>query len=144
MTDSKFSKTEQEVLDTILELLVDLEPESTEEVDAELRAAELDPQAMSSHIENIVQAALVKSPFNWRVQEREKIEQERHRYSLSKSQRKTASRVEAINRIQQLSTHYGVQFAGLHHRNLENASDEDLISLLNQLEFLADAQQEEE
>jgi len=85
MTNLKLSKTEQNLLDAIIEMLVNVEPETPAEVDAELRAMGLDPDDMSERIEGVVKNVWATSPLNWRVQERRKIKAERERYHRSKS-----------------------------------------------------------
>lgn len=144
MKNTKLSKEEQELLDAVIELLVDTEPETPAELDADLRDMGFDPDAMAARIEAAVQEAWATSPYNWRVRERGKIERERERYRKSKIA--PASGLSAAKkRLQQLLDQHGPQLATAHRNlNLDDISDEDVASLLHQYEFLTDDELEEE
>ena len=142
MRNEGLSKDEQELLDAIIELLVNTEPETPADLDDELREMGYDPDAMTAKIEAVVQDAWAKSPYNWRVRERKKIEKERKRYRRSKT-RPASSLNEARRRLQQFIERHGPQLATA-HRNLDEISDEDVASLLQQYEFLTHDKSEEE
>lgn len=142
MKEKRLSNNNNKLLDAILDSFIDLDPTTPEEIDNELLSIGLNPDEMDERIENIVRDALARSPFNWRVKERVKIEEERRRYRQVEQQERL-SRADIVYQIQQLFSKHGGQFAAA-HRNLNEVSDEDLASLLSQLKFLSDAEHEEE
>lgn len=145
MKNSKVpNKKEQELLDAIIEMLVDTEPETAAELDAELRNMGFDPEALTSKIEAVVEEVWATSPHNWRFQERKKIEGERKRYEQSKLSQ-DSSVVNKRQRLQGLLSQHRPQFAAAHRNlNLDEVSDEDVASLLHQYEYLTNDALEEE
>lgn len=124
---------QQDLLDTLNNLLADIDPDTPEETDEVIRSAGIDPDAYAAKIEELAQNALAK-------QARLQIENARQKYDSRKTAQ-AGNRQSLIQQIQermsQLSARNRMVFA--HHRNLESASDADLQSLLDDLSFLVDS-----
>lgn len=116
--------------------------EPIESVDEELREFGYDSVALGSQIEALAQRALAESQLNWRNQARHEIDAARNK--LDRFERATPDhqqdRSSLLNAIQHLLKKLGSQDSQLvpaHFRNFNSASDQDLVSLLQELEFLA-------
>lgn len=137
MQDPKPPTTEADLLRAAADLFDAVEAESPEDADTVLRAAGLDPTAVASRILDAVRKAAEQSSLNWRNQEQAML-RERSRLEAVGSPKAT-TRQNLIAAIQRLASVGGrrTQELILAHRNLEQATDEDLATLLTELEYLA-------
>jgi hypothetical protein len=130
--------TEEELVHTFADLFDEVGPETPEEVDAILREGGHDPDTIAARMKSIAERALARSPLNWRNRAQQELEAER-----TKLDRVTPvarhDRSEIIAAIQQLLSRLQAhQLAPAHaYRNFDQATDEDLASLLAELEYLA-------
>lgn len=141
MAKRKPARTNKDVVDAFTRLFNEIEPETEEEIDTILREAGLDPDELASRMQVFAEKALVESPLNWRNQVDQLHEEQSRLARLSSSL--PLSRQEIIAAIQSLLARIpGDQSARAfaHYRNLEQTTDEDLSSLLDELRYL-DAQQ---
>ncbi len=142
MSERNPLKTDEELARALDELFDEIPPPKTpEEVDAVLREAGFDPHEVATRMEALAERALANSPLNWRNRDQEMEEARTQLGRPSSIPRRTRS--EILTAIQQILTQLGGEQRELvtaHFRNLEQATDEDLASLLAELEFLADQQ----
>jgi len=144
-------------IETEAQLLVALErfftnisqSEPIEAIDEELREYGYDPKALGSQIEVLAKRALANSQLNWRIQARQEIDAAKEK--LNRFEYMTpdhhSDRSFTLNAIQQLLRKLGSQDSQLvpaHFRNFDSASDQDLLSLLQELEFLASSHENHE
>jgi hypothetical protein len=129
--------TEEELVHAFADLFDEVGPETPEEIDAALREEGHDPDTIAARMKSVAERALARSPLNWRNRAQQELEAER-----SKLDKVTPilrrGRGEIIAAIQQLlsrlQTH---QLAPAYaYRNFDQATDEDLSSLLAELEYL--------
>lgn len=129
--------TEEELVHAFADLFNEVEPETPEEIDAVLREGGHDPDTIAARMKSIAERALARSPLNWRNRAQREVEAER-----SKLDKVTPivrrGRGEMITAIQQLLSRLQAhQLAPAHaYRNFDQATDEDLASLLAELEYL--------
>lgn len=129
MTGPNRNRTDRFV-DTLFKLLADIEPESPEDVRAAIESVGIDPDDYARKIEKLAADTL-------KNQTRNEIEAARRQYDMQKSKRRR-SRSTIVERIEEVFRLYpGIkQRLGLAYRNLGTTSDEDLQSLLDDLEYL--------
>jgi hypothetical protein len=129
--------TEEELVHTFADLFDEVEPDTPEEVDAVLQEGGHDPDTIAARMKSIAERALARSPLNWRNRAQREVEAER-----SKLDKVTPivrrGRGEMITAIQQLLSRLQAhQLAPAHaYRNFDQATDDDLASLLAELEYL--------
>jgi hypothetical protein len=129
--------TEEELVHAFADLFDEVGPETPEEIDAVLREGGHDPDTIAARMKSIAERALARSPLNWRNRAQQELEAER-----TKLDRVTPvarhDRSEIIAAIQQLLSRLQAhQLAPAHaYRNFDQATDEDLSSLLAELEYL--------
>ena len=131
-------ETSEDLVRAFASLFDELEPETPEEIDTVLREAGFDPDELGARMKAAAERALNDSPLNWRSRAQRELEDERARIA-STTPDLLRSRKDIIDAIKQLVGQLGNQVAYA-HRNLESASDEDLASLLADLEYLASQQ----
>lgn len=137
MSEHKRDRTDKELFGAINQLFSEVEPETPEEIDAVIKAVGYDPKSFAARMETVAKQFAAKSPLNWRNKARTELDLERKRLELHTASRKrTGNDLRA--RIQNLLAQFGGRpdMAFAHHRNLDTASDEDLESLLEELEYL--------
>ncbi len=136
MNSRKPPATEVELMHTLIELFNEVEPESEEEVDEVIREAGFDPKDVGTRIKKAANLALANSPLNWRNRGQE-IAKERSRLAAAKPER-PASRAGLLAAIQEKLTQFGGNQPALMtaYRNLDEATETDLASLLDQLDYL--------
>lgn len=143
MKKRKPIETETQLLAALEQFFTNVsESEPIEAVDEELREYGYDSVALGSQIEALAQRALAESQLNWRNQARYEIDSARDK--LDRFERAAPDhqqdRSSLLNAIQQLLKKLGSQDSQLipaHFRNFDSTSDQDLLSLLQELEFLA-------
>ena len=142
MSERKPPATEEELARSFAHLFDATEPETPEEIDTTLREAGYDSGQVVVRMRSIANRALEASPLNWRNRARQEVEEARTQRS---AHRPTPSRrrVDIINTIEQLLARLQGRQVRLatHFRNFDQAADEDLASLLDDLEYLAEQQQ---
>ncbi|MHB0874468.1 MAG: hypothetical protein ACYC5O_00335 [Anaerolineae bacterium] len=136
--------TDDELLRAIAHFLSPVEPMSDDEADAILLENGLDPEAVGARMKAAADAALARSPYNWRTQARQQLNVARAAREGAKRRLKL-NRQELLDSIQQLLLAGGREqrVAHAYYRNLTEATDEDLESLLMDLESLSPGQVEE-
>jgi hypothetical protein len=129
--------TEEELVHAYADLFNEVEPETPEEIDAVLREGGHDPDSIAARMKSIAERALARSPLNWRNRAQQELEAEKRKLdSVTPIVRRR--RGEMITAIQQLlSRLHAHQLAPTHaYRNFDQATDDDLASLLAELEYL--------
>lgn len=132
-------ETEKELAAAFDDLFDEIpQPETQEEIEATLRSAGYNPSAVGARMEAIAMEALANSPLNWRNRASQEMAEARAQFSNFSSTLRE-SRSEITTRIQKLLALVGgeKQMVGAYYRNLDTTSDNDLASLLAELEFLA-------
>jgi hypothetical protein len=129
--------TEEELVHAFADLFDEVEPETPEEVDATLREGGHDPDSIAARMKSVAERALARSPLNWRNRAQQELEAEKRKLdSVTPTVRR--GRGEMITAIQQLLSRLQAhQLAPAHaYRNFDQATEEDLASLLTELEYL--------
>lgn len=142
MTKKKPLETSEEFANTLADLFNETEPETPEEIEAILREAGYDPAQLAIEMQAFAEQALKNSPLNWRNRAQQELTAARSHFESTLS-RVSRSRSELIDAIQQLLQQVGSQSqpALAHFRNFEAATDDDLASMLEELEYLKSQQQ---
>lgn len=142
MTKKKPLETSEEFVNALTDLFNEIGPETPEEVEAILREAGYDPAKLAAEMQAFAEQSLKNSPLNWRNRAQQELTAARSHFESTLS-RVSRSRSELIEAIQQLLQQVGgqPQQALAHFRNFESASDDDLASMLEELEYLKSQQQ---
>ena len=121
---------QERLLNCLYALLADIELNYPEDVHAIIESVGIDPDSFGKRMEKLARQTL-------REQAGDEIEAARREYDKKKTAR-LGSRVSILERIEEIFRQYPgtKQRLGLAHRNLENVSDGDLQSLLDDLEYL--------
>jgi len=144
MDEKKLPETYSDLSNAFLELFDTALPNDADEIDAFLRELGFDPVEVGANIRGLAEEALASSPLNWRVQAARELEAERARFDNLTGAKKL-SRSEILAQMQALLSRVGAEHGLVTaHRNLEEASDEDLASLLDELLYLVSPEQQEE
>lgn len=134
MSEHKPPKTDKELAQAIDELFDEIPPPQTpDEVDAIIQEAGYDPDEFATRMQTLVEQASANSPLNWRNQS-ERLEKERKKLSTS-SVTSPLTRSKIIESIQQILSQQP-QWA-THYRNLDETTDDDLLSWLEELRYLS-------
>src|SRR5712691_2596205 len=144
MSERRPPATEDELIRAFTDLFDAVEPETPEEIQTTLRDTGYDPDSVAARMQAIVARAIENSPLNWRNRAQEELESEKARLETMASPQ-PHNRADIINSIKQLLTgllHPQFELA-THFRNFDRATDEDLVSLLADFEYLV-AQQHEQ
>lgn len=142
MKPRKAPATDEELVNAFNDLFNEVEPETNDEMDAVLRQAGHDPEEIATRMRQIADRAIERSPLNWRNKFPDEIEIEKSRLAafLPNVHMRRDEIIEAIrNKLAKLSGR--TNRLGFAHRNFETASDDDLRSLLSELEYLESNQQ---
>lgn len=137
MAKRKSTPTNEELIDAFTDLFNAVEPETPEEIDAVLSESGLDPDDVAARMRAFAQKAIEASPYNWRNQA-DSLREEQERLARRSSDLRL-SREEMMRTIESLTTGLGRgqrARAAAYYRNLEEATDEDLASLLDELRYL--------
>jgi hypothetical protein len=133
---NKKNKTNKDHLSNLLSFM-DANDEPSYDANQLLTEAGFNPDEVGKKFQNIANQSMAESPHNWRNRAHVAHKNAKEEYQKTKSVQKTKnSRTELIEAISALLSQHNlrVSFA---HRNLTDQSDEDLESLLHQLEFIA-------
>jgi hypothetical protein len=142
MTKRKRIETSEDLVHILADLFNEVSPETSEEIDDELRKAGYDPDEVAERMKSVAERAIANSPFNWRNQEQE-LAGERARLEHS-TLPPGKNRMQLIEAIKQLLAQLGgnAKLIQAYYRNFEEMSDEDLASLQSELEFLISQQRD--
>ena len=132
---SRGIQTVEDFVHAFNEFLDEEDPMTPEEVDAELREAGYDPEEVGARMQAVAERALAESPWNWRSQARKELENERARLE-STATLVPQDKAALIEAIQKLMSRFGGQVSYA-YRSLETETVEDLVGLLEELEYLA-------
>jgi hypothetical protein len=138
MSDRRSPETYEELFRAFTDLFNETEPEDPEEVNALLREAGYDPDEVAARMQAIAEQALASSPLNWRNRARQQLSEAAAQFENFVPTPR-GSRSEIMAAIKQIIAQLGgpqSQPVAAHFRNFEEASDEDLASLLSDLEYL--------
>lgn len=140
MKKHKAVETDQDLINALADLFDEVNKNATfseEEVDITLREAGYDPEQVVKNMQTIADQALANSPLNWRNRAPKELKEAKAKLQAMSTDR-PLNKVELKKSIQQLLDQLSnpQKQAFAHFRNFESMSDEDLASLLNELEFL--------
>ena len=144
MSERRPPTTEDELIRAFTDLFEALEPETSEEIHTTLRDAGYDPNSVAARMQAIAARAIENSPLNWRNRAQKEFESEKTRLETTASSepRNRAGIIDAIKQL--LVGGAGQQFElAAHFRNFDQATDEDLASLLADLEYLVAQQRQQ-
>ncbi len=149
MNNNKRIETEEQLLQALEEFFCDVtEDESIEDIEKELRDLGYDPGKLEQKGIEISIRHLTNSPLNWRNTAEQAIKTARVRLDETKSQElQNLDRASLISEIQKILDTLGRKDSKLipaHFRNFETASESDLLSILNQLQYLKSNKKNEE
>ena len=141
-------ETEQELLKALEKFVYDVsEDEPIENIDAELQNLGYDPHAIGAKFQEIARQALADSPLNWRNKAPEVSEARDKLELISKPKSMELDKPSLIEAIKQSLRNLGYKDLSLvptMYRNFEQATESDLISLLQQLEYLSSKSEQKE
>ena len=144
MTERRPPATEDELVRAFADLFNEMAPETPEEIQAALRAAGYAPERVAARMQAVADRAIANSPFNWRHRARQEMAEESARRAAIEPAL-PRSRGDLLHAIRQFLTQIQgspVELAA-HFRNFDRATDEDLVSLLADLEYLAAQQRKQ-
>jgi hypothetical protein len=134
---NKINKTYKDYLSNLLSFLDAKEESSEYDVDQVLTDAGYKTDEVGKRFQFIANQSMARSPNNWRNRALIAHESAKKDYLQKNSTKKThRSRSELMDAINILMTQQNLKVA-IAHRNFSNQTDEDLESLLNQLEYMA-------
>ena len=144
MSERRPPATEDELIHAFISLFNAVEPETPEEIQTTLRDAGYDPDSVAARMQTIAARALENSPLNWRNRAQRELEAEKTQIETITSSQ-PSNRAGIIDAIKQLLAGLSGQQLGLaaHFRNFDHATDEDLASLLADLEYLVAQQRKQ-
>ncbi len=134
-------ETEEQLLQALEEFLCSgSEDDSIEEIEKELIDLGHDPAELGQKGREISIECLANSPLNWRNTATNAIQIARARLDETKSRiAKNLDRKSLVNEIQKILDSLGRKDSNMipaHFRNYEAASDNDLLKILSQLQYL--------
>lgn len=135
-------ETSEDLVRAFADLFDEIAPETPEDIDAELREAGYDPDEVAARMRAAAERAIAESPLNWRTRAQQELAEARARVEDFGSAL-PSSRENIVQAIKRLLAQLGprTEQAYAHFRNFESLSDEDLASLLTEIEYLARQQQ---
>ena len=139
MTNSPPPRRYNDLIRALLGLFNAVEPETPDEVEGVLREAGYDPDDVASRMAAAASQSLAEASSLLRSRTRRQIDDAKSRRATMQPPRRT--RAEMLAAVDKMMTRLGGQNAlsvRAHYRNLETARDEDLASLLTDLEYLSD------
>ena len=135
MKKRKSIETSEDLVRAFADLFDEVEPDTPEEIDAVLREAGYDPDEIGVRMKAAAEKALANSPLNWRNRAQKELEDEQTRIARFTTAR-PGNRAGLIEAIKRLAGQVPGQVAYA-YRSLALMTDEDLASLLSDLEYLA-------
>ena len=131
------NKTYKDYLSSLLSFLNAKEETPSYDVDQVLTEAGYKPDDVGKKFQVVANQSMARSPHNWR--NRAHVDHEDAKAGLSKKdsiERPRRSRSEILDAIHVLLSQQNLKVA-FAHRNFSDQTDEDLESLLDQLEYIA-------
>lgn len=144
MNERRPPTTEDELIRAFADLFDAVESETPEEIQTTLRDAGYDPDDVAARMQAIAARAIENSPFNWRNRAQRELETEKTQLEtrISSTPRNRTGIIDAIKQL--LAGLPGQQFELVaHFRNFDQATDEDLASLLADFEYLVSQQRKQ-
>ena len=133
---NKKNKTYKDYLSGLLSFLESEEEKPSYDVDQLLAEAGYKPDDIGKKFRDVANQSMAKSLHNWRNRAHAEHEEAKSSFLEKKARdRPKRSRSEILEAIQSLLAQQNLK-ASLAHRNFSNQSDEDLESLLDQLEYI--------
>jgi hypothetical protein len=143
MNKKKRIESSEDLVNAVEELFDQTLMDVPEEANTVLKEAGYDPDAVGKKMEAIARRAMSNSPLNWRNRARQELEKERSRLG-GVSPLPPRSRTEMLAAIEKLRSRLGGRkLASVFFRNFEQATDDDLAGILEELEFLANQTDDE-
>jgi len=145
MKNNKRIETEEQLLQVLEEFFCDVtEDEPIENIESELRDLGYDLAKLEKRGKEIVDLHIANSPLNWRNKAKKEIEIAKANLDKARiHEDKELDRKSLIDEIRAVLLSLGNKnsnFAPAHFRNFETASDNDLLSMLEQLKYLTSDQ----
>lgn len=139
MSERRIPQSYKELLQVLFELFEEVEPGTPDEVASYLADRGYNREDLVLVMRTEVEKAIGESPLNWR----NTVDYGHTRkFDLSQAKKKQLpSRQDILAAIRGIYTRRNVPLVA-HFRNLEEATDEDLLSLLEDLQELDDEQEE--
>jgi len=136
--DHLIPRNDDEILDAFADLLSEIVPEDREEIETLLIEAGLDPEKVRQEASELVRNLRARTPLDWRNR-REILEEVRGRHTEAGSDLPN-NRQGLLERLSELLTDPSLKRAHAHYRDRkpEDLSDEELRSLVHDLEFILD------
>ena len=134
---NKKNKTNKDHLSNLLSFMGTNDQEQSYDVDQLLTEAGFTPGEVGKKFQVVANQSMAKSPLNWRKRAHAAHLRAKENYSRTKPvEKRHGSHAEILEAINSLVSQQNLNVA-FAHRNLSDQTDEDLESLLNQLEYLA-------
>lgn len=141
MKNNRNIETEEQLLQVLEEFFCDVtEDVSIENIESELRDLGYDLAELEKKGKEIANLHIANSPLNWRNKAKREIEVARIELeNASIREDQNLDRESLISKIKKILgglEQKNLEFAPVHFRNFEAASEDDLLSMLNQLRYL--------
>lgn len=141
MNKKRQIETEQDLVDALEEFVYDVtEDESLNDVDKELKALGYDPRTVELKFQELASQTIASSPLDWRNRARIEIAKAREKLELmSNPELRALDKPSLMETIQLTLKRLGYSDPSLipvQYRNFEQATESDLASLLQHLEYL--------
>jgi hypothetical protein len=141
MTEGKPIRSEEELAEAFDQLFDEIpSPQTREEFNAYIREAGIDPDGFGAQIREITSKALRESPLNWRNHAENEIEKARARLEKYEkfTNRGRGDLLSLIDKVMEKIENNYPSLAPVHYRNRSELSNDDLVSLLQELMFIAE------
>ncbi len=141
MNKKRQIETEQDLVNALEEFVYDVgEDEAIDDVDSELQALGYDPHSVQFKFEELASRVLAASPLDWRNRAGNEILMARKELGVvDKLELRALDKPSLMESIRQTLQRLGYSDPSLvpaQYRNFEQATENDLISLLQQLQYL--------
>lgn len=141
MNKKRQIETEQDLVDALEEFAYDVgEDETLNDVDEELKTLGYDPHAVKIRYQELASQAIASSPLDWRNRAGNEIAKAREKLGLmSNPELRALDKPSLVESIRQTLKRLGYSDPSLvpaQYRNFEQATESDLASLLQHLEYL--------
>jgi hypothetical protein len=131
-------QNDDEIVDAFVDLLSEIVPEGREEIEMLLVEAGLDPEKVKQQASSLIKDLRARTPLDWRNR-REILEEVRGRHDRAGSDL-PSNRQGLLERLSELLSDLSLKRVHAHYRDRkpEELSDEELRSLVHDLEFIQD------
>ncbi len=141
MNKKRQIETEQDLVNALEEFVYDVEEdEAIDDVDKELQALGYDPHSVQFKFQELASQVLASSPLDWRNRAGNEILMARKELGVvDKLELRALDKPSLMESIRQTLQRLGYSDPSLvpaQYRNFEQATENDLISLLQQLQYL--------